>query len=138
MSASANPYRRLLDLLLAVPEQRQYLLSYRRRGVLTGKRLTCGCLFGTVAPPRARNPRFWATYADEAWITGSAFATWIDGLLGEAAIGIVEELEQLNDNYAAYLNDPDTCARRFAYMVSVLDEKARTWDQQMKGETDEG
>jgi len=133
-----NPYRVLLKRLLAIPEKNHYLISHKRRGYMSGTRRACGCFFGTLAPPRVRNPRSALTYASETRYSAKRFTIWINELLGEAAIGIVPELETLNDTYLSHENDPDSCARRFVYMVSVLDEKARTWDTQMKGETDEG
>lgn len=133
-----NPYRVLLKRLVAIPAENYYLLSRRRRGYMLGTRRACGCFFGTLTPPRVRNPRSERTYTNEARDSARPFTIWVNALLGGAAISIVEELETLNDNYLSRENDPDSCAQRFVYMVRVLNQRARTWDQQMKEETDEG
>lgn len=127
-----NPYRKVLRLLEAVPSDKRFLLAKKRRGRVVGVRGACGCLFGTIAPPRVRNPRSEYAYTSDM-NQSTAFRDWADQFFGEDAARYVRELEFENDHYfspGTDMNQPLTAAARYRYMCDYVRRGADDWDRQ--------
>lgn len=131
MSAEANPYKEALTRLEAVPEGKRYLLSQKRRGPIAGVRGTCGCLFGTIAPPRVRNPESCLTYGTDAYRNG-VFGQWAEKIFGADSPQVVQELERTNDLYMPKRNDRVAAAERYQHMINHLRARVTQWEQDMK------
>lgn len=122
-----NPYRFILAKLEGLHESRRYLLSGVRRGKAEGVQGECGCLFGTVAPPSVREGDRMERYARDTYAV-RPFAHWAYEHFGEAAAGLVADLEGRNDRYEPLINDAPTCAARYRYMVDTLRRLGDDWD----------
>ncbi len=138
-----NPYRELAKLLREVPEDHRLLISTTLRGSVG--EIDCGCAFG-VAYPNADtldvgdlimvyaygsqdvvdNEGSPSVHAIEQHEASRAFYLWVRDLGGDMIF--VQDVMSVNDGYYAGGNDSQLARKRYAYVLSYLDERAESFD----------
>ena len=141
-----NPYRTVLDMLVALPASQQVLLSCVFQGDIpesdepplgpdVENNGSCGCIFGTFAPHEKEGDLIDEDGDEKGGLVkqraslSPAFSMWLTELgipLYDATL-----IERENDNFQIETNYRLNAVARYNYMVDWLGEKSLEWDAKM-------
>lgn len=124
-----NPFRELLALVDALPEERRAFLAGSARATTTDSKRPCGCVIGQNYPPH-RDERHVITNYTPLFGRDPEFRAWAEGLGLDA--DRVTLVQALNDRYFAEPseNNSEAVARaRFAHVRAELAVLAERFDR---------
>lgn len=120
-----NPYREILALVEALPEERRAFLMASARAPTTDTKRPCGCVFGQLYPPHRDERRVIVNYMTH-FDKDEEFRAWAAGLgLDAAAVAVVQAV---NDRFVVGATDAantEVVARaRYEHVRSQLEALA--------------